>query len=217
MINLALANHGIIRTAFEKITFVRSQVVGISGTDPGVINVSGGAAADGRFMVMLIGGVQTRTVTPPIGWGSYHIPSVGSAGTSTIMWKAALSESGSYSIDLSSSMTPGAIYYAEFLGVDLVNPLAFNVGSSTSSPASSRVSPNFSFTFPGLAFSGCQHDSVTPQWTPNNSFNLIAASSPVRAAYRIYNEAALSQNVTWSGFSSTASKVGVVGFNAKRI
>lgn len=212
-----LANHGVLRSGFAPISLVRSQVVGASGVDPATINVSGGAAADGVLMIMQIGGVQTRTVTPPAGWSSYHVPSVGAAGTLTVLYRIASSESGSYSIDLSSSMTPGAIYYSEWRGIDTLSPLASSVGNSTNSAGTSLASPSFSVMTPGLAYSACQHDSVTPQWQPNNSFTIITASSPTRAAYRIYAAADSSESVTWTGFSSTASKVGVLVFNAKRV
>lgn len=168
------------------------------------------APTNGNLMILLVGGIQSRTVTFPVGWTQASLNPSNGSQTHIIAWKTAgPSESTGFNVIISASMQ-GAIEYIELSDTDPISSMV--IGSSVLQPTgsySSAISGVITYSRPMFVISTALWND-TMQFTTNNSFRILAGIGRMQSAWRAFNRSLSSFSVTWSkvtGVNATSTKV----------
>jgi hypothetical protein len=171
--------------------------------------------AQGNLMVIVVGGIQSRTVTLPGGWAfQSNMLTLNGSNTHVIGYKIAGVSEGNFNVTFNANLQ-GAIDYYELSGVDAsINYAAtFDIsvnqsgGGLTSAPSNTFNIPRPSFVITAVLWDD------TRQFTTNNGFAQLTSTSRSHTAYRRYTAPASSQQVTWSkvsGADAVSSKVNMI-------
>jgi hypothetical protein len=168
---------------------------------------------DGNFLVITVGGTQTRViVTPPTGFT--EIATVTTlAGTNKMFYKVASSEPASYSIVWGLALG-GGWTFTELTNIENSSPLGDHVGGETALGTSVALSA-YDVDRPGFTIT-CLSKSLGGAWGVDNSFINVNPSGSHKAARRRYVGIALGEATTWTGTNEQAI-ADLVVFKGRRI
>lgn len=176
----------------------------------------------GNLMVLIVGGIQSRTVTFPGGWAfQSDMLTLNGSNTHVIGFKVAGASEANFNITLNSNLQ-GAIDYYEISNFDPTMSYAgtFDISANQSGGGiNSAVSNTFNVIKPSFVITAALWDD-TRQFTTNNSFTVTTSTARSHSAYRQYTAPASGQSVTWTRVGLTAavsSKINIIQIPGKRL
>lgn len=154
-----------------------------------------GTPTAGSLLIIISGGTQNRTITPPSGW-TLHTR-VSSSGTLGLMYKVATgSEPANYTVTFSAGLSGGSQYF-ELRNAETSSPIALTIG--TQGASLTTISPGtYAVDTPGLAITFIAK-SFTAAWTADNGFTNFPASGQMKVAVKNFQAIDTSETVNWSG------------------
>jgi len=168
---------------------------------------------DGNLVILVYGGTQTRTPTPPGGFT--NISHSVTSGTLCVAYKFASGEPSSYTVTFSGSIV-GTIQLYEVNNIDDSNPYIGALTPADGTAVTSLSCGSYNVSQPSFHISSLEM-SGGAAWSPDNSFtDIVSAGQRHRSAYRIYGGPVNSETTTWAGASIDAH-VGHVSFRGKRV
>lgn len=184
----------------------RTDVDNVSTRD---INI--GTPPEGNLLVLVVGGVQNRTVTFPGGWT--QVTPVGGIGSMSFGYKiAGASESSPVTINFSGNLQ-GQVYFYSLSNTsdDVISGTGtastFGAGITSASWANYDV-PAKSIYIQTINF------GQSETWTIDDNYTQHSAGSLRHfAAYKIYGNVIDNEDATWSGAATGAGgSVGAIAF-----
>lgn len=189
-----LSSYSGVGRAYMRIAFSNNVNYSLAGVTSQVITPSSTPVA-GNMQIIVIGGSQSRTITPPAGWTLVTRVSIG--GTVGFMWKVATgSEPANYTVNLNASLGGGAAYF-ELANADTSDPIAVHIGNQGTAVTSLNVG-NYTAGSYGFAIALLAKSS-TGIWAIDNSFSNQAPGSQFYYAVKGTLAASTGNTANWTG------------------
>lgn len=170
------------------ITYRSSSTATNAGATTLAITAPSGISDNDVMIAVICVNVETTAITAPSGWTLIRSLNTTFTARSSVYYKRASGESGSYTWTFDSSQrSTGAI--SVFVGVkNYSSPINVESGQMTTGGTGNAVSPTVTTTVPNtmLVWSGADDSSLSATWTPPSGMTESADSNSAQSCGMAY-------------------------------